>query len=148
MDRHRNTKIEWSEVFFFVSQAGTRLLRHDTPVLQGFDGAIQCNDVVEVCRKKNFDGASQWSIEDWISKLAKRGGAKNRFQYRLNPNSSTQFLYLRAIQRYLGESAIDPAFQDKVLLPKGFYRVHLSRRKRKCFEFNNLKRTDPRRKKS
>ena len=38
-----------------------------------------CNDIIEECRKKNFDGASQWSLEDWISKLAKGGGAKKGF---------------------------------------------------------------------
>ena len=37
-------------------------------------------------------------LEDWITTLAKGGGAKNKFQYRLNPNSANQFLYLRGIQ--------------------------------------------------
>ena len=50
----------------------------------------------------------------------KGGGAKKRFQYCVNPNSSNQFLYLRAIQGHSGESAIDPALQDKKLIPKGF----------------------------
>ena len=35
-------------------------------------------------------------------------------------NSSNQFLYLRAIQRHSGGIAIDPGFQDNVLLPEGF----------------------------
>ena len=45
--------------------------------------------------------------------------AKKTFQYCLNPNSSRHFLYLRAIQ---GQSrdAIDPEFQDNVLLTEGF----------------------------
>ena len=34
-------------------------------------------------------------------------GAKKRFQYCLNPNSSNQFLHLRAIQGHSGESAVD-----------------------------------------
>ena len=42
------------------------------------------------------------------------------FQYCLNPNSSNQFLYLRAIQGHSGDNAVDPALQDNVLLPKGF----------------------------
>ena len=66
---------------FEVSKAVTRFLRHDKQVLRGLDGAIQYNDLVEECRNKNFDGASQWSLEDWISKLAKGGGAKKRLQY-------------------------------------------------------------------
>ena len=50
----------------------------------------------------------------------KGGGAKRIFQYCLNPNSSNQFLHLRAIQGHSGESAVDLALQDNVLLPKGF----------------------------
>ena len=38
----------------------------------------------------------------------------------MNPNSSNQFLYLRAIQGHSGENAVDPAVQDNVLLLKGF----------------------------
>ena len=38
----------------------------------------------------------------------------------MNPNSSNQFLYLRAIQGHAGDNAIDPTLQDNVLLPKGF----------------------------
>ena len=41
-------------------------------------------------------------------------------QYCLNPNSSNQFLYLRAIQGHSRDNAIDPELQDNVLLPKGF----------------------------
>ena len=66
---------------FEVSKAITRLLRHDQTVPIGIDGAIHCNDSMEECRRKNFDDASEWLLEDWISKLAKGGGAKTRFQY-------------------------------------------------------------------
>ena len=38
----------------------------------------------------------------------------------MNPNSSNQFLYLRAIQGHSGDTAIDPELQDIVLLPEGF----------------------------
>ena len=72
---------------------------------------------------KKFDDASQWSLEDWISTLAKGGGgggAKKRFEYCLNPNSSNNFLYLRAVQGHSGDNAVDPTLQDNVLLPKGF----------------------------
>ena len=83
-----------------VSEAITRLLRHDQSVPRGSDGAIHYSDIIEECRKKKFDGASQWFLEDWISTLAKGGGAKKRFQSCVNPDSSNQFLYLRAIQRH------------------------------------------------
>ena len=82
-----------------VSKAMIRLLRHDQSVPRGSDGAIQYNDIVEECRKKKFDGTSQWSLEDWTSTLAKGGGAKKSFHCCVNPNSSNQFLYLRANSR-------------------------------------------------
>ena len=70
--------------------------------------------------RKKFDGASQWSLNDWISILAKGGGAKKRFQCCLNPNSSSHFLYFRASQGHSGDNAIDPEVQDNVALPEGF----------------------------
>ena len=73
---------------YAVSKATSRLLRHDQSVPRGRDVAIHCSDIIEECRKKKFDGASQWPLEDWISTLAKGGGAKKRFQYCVNPNSS------------------------------------------------------------
>ena len=48
---------------------------------------------------------------DWISNLAK-GGAKKNIQYCVNPNSSNQFLYLRAIQGHSGDNSVDPTLQD------------------------------------
>ena len=105
---------------FEVSKAMTRLLRHDRTVRRGIDGAVLFDDVLEECRKKKVHGASQWSLNDWISVLAKGGGAKKRFQYCLNPNSSNHLLYLRAIQGHSGDNAVDPELQDNVLLPEGF----------------------------
>ena len=55
-----------------VSKAITRLLRHDTTVPGGIDGVIQNNDIIKGCRKKKFVGASQWSLEDWISTRRER----------------------------------------------------------------------------
>ena len=104
-----------------MSKAMTRLLRHDQPVPRGNDGAIHCSDIIGECRKKKkFDDASQWLVEDWMSTQAKGGETKKRFQYCVNPNSSNQFLYFRAIQGLSGDNAVDPALQDNVLLPKGF----------------------------
>ena len=102
-----------------VSKAITRLPRHDQSVPRGSDGAIHYSDIIEECRKQKSNDASQWLLEDWLSNLAKGGGAKKRFQYCVNPNSSNQFLYLRAIQGHSG-STINPALQDDVLLSKGF----------------------------
>ena len=103
-----------------VSKAIIRLLRHIQSVLRGSDGAIHYSDIIDECRKKKYDDASQWLLEDWISTLAKGGGAKTRSQHCVNPNSSSHFLYLRTIQGHSGGNAVDPALEDNVLLPKGF----------------------------
>ena len=108
---------------FEVSQANTRLLRHDQTVLRGSDGAIQYNDIIEEWRRKKFDGASQWTLEDWISTPAEGGGANKRFQCCLNPNSSNQFLYFRAIQGHPGDDAIDPELHDNVTVTERIYRT-------------------------
>ena len=60
------------------------------------------------------------SLNDWISILTNGGGAKKRFQYCLNPNSSSHSVYLRAIQGHSGDNASDPELQDNVFLPEGF----------------------------
>ena len=67
-----------------------------------------------------FDGTSQWSVDTWITSLAKGGGPKERFQYCLNPNSSKHLLYFKAIQGHSGDNIVDPALQDNVLLPDDF----------------------------
>ena len=60
-----------------------------------------------------------WSIDDWISVLAKGGGPKKRFQYCSNPDSAKHISYSRAIQGHSGGIAVDPELQDNVLLPDG-----------------------------
>ena len=69
--------------------------------------------------KKDFVNAPHWSIENWVSVLAKGGGQKKRFQSCLNLKYPHQFLYLRAIQGYSG-STMNRALQDNALLPEGF----------------------------
>ena len=74
-----------------------RLLRHDDTVHRENDGAVRFDDLAELFKSK-FVGAWRWSIESWISFLAKGGGPKKRFQYCMNPNSSNHFLYFLAIK--------------------------------------------------
>ena len=73
------------------SKAMIRLQRHDQNINRETDGAVRYEDIVEELNKWNrkiFECASQWSLNDWISILAKGGGgAKKRFQYCLNPSS-------------------------------------------------------------
>ena len=116
-----------------MSKFITRLLRHSGTSYREADGAVHHDQVVDECNqrqsddteywsdemKKDFANAPHWSIETWISVLAKGGGQKKRFQYCLNPNYPHQFVYFRAIRGHSG-STINPALQDNVLLPEGF----------------------------
>ena len=131
-----------------VSKAMTRLLRHDQSVPRGSDGAIHYSDIIEECRKKEFDDASQWLHEDWISNLAEGGGAKKRFQYCVNPNSSNQFLYLRAIQGHSGGKCYWSCTARQFSDSERIYRVSLSRRERERIEFHTKKWINSRRKKA
>ena len=104
---------------FAVSKAMIRSLRHHPSIPREDDGAVRFDGIMKELEAK-FDGASQWSISDWISFLAKGRGPKKRFQCCLGPNSSKHFLYLRAIQRHSRGNDIDPELQDDVLLPEDF----------------------------
>ena len=73
----------------------TRLLRHDESVPRGIDGAIHCNDIIE------FDDASQWLLEDWISTPAKGGGA----QYgEKKETQKSVFIFLLQLRSTLADS--------------------------------------------
>ena len=87
----------FSQGCFEVSNFMMRLLRHDDSIYREENGAVRFEDLAELF-KSRFAGTSHWSIEAWISFLAKGGGPKKRFQYCLNPNSSKHSLYFRAIQ--------------------------------------------------
>ena len=116
-----------------VSKFITRLLRHSKQVRREEDGGVHHYQVIEelqeqVIRRYRIlvrrNGAAialapHWSLEKWISVLARGGGQKKRFQCCLNLNYSQKFQYLRAIQGHSG-STINPALQDSVLLPEGF----------------------------
>ena len=101
-----------------VSKAIIWLLRHDQSVPRESDGAIHYSDTIDECRKKKFDDASQWLFEDWISTLAK--GVRSEEKISMLCDSKLFQSALRAIQGHSGKSAMDPALQDIVLLPKGF----------------------------
>ena len=90
-----------------------RLLVHDHSIPRENDAAVRFD-------KGKFDGASPWSISDWISFLTRGGGPKKKFRYCLNPISSEHFLYFRRIQGHSGCNLVDPALQDNVLLPEDF----------------------------
>ena len=89
-----------------VSKSMTRLPPHDRSVPLEFDGAVLFDDVFEECRTKKFNDASQWPLEDWISKLAKRDRSQekvsillesNLFQPLPVPQSKTMYCYQKVL---------------------------------------------------
>ena len=88
-----------------VSEAIARFLRHDQSVPRGSDGAIQYDDIIEECRKKKFDDASQWLLEDWISTLARRVEERRKdFNFawiQTLPINSCTFEQLKDIQKIM-----------------------------------------------
>ena len=70
------------------------LQRHGMSVHREEDGAARLTIWQKAEQfKTKFDGTSQWSIQAWISFLAKGGRRKKRFQCCLKTNYSEHFLY-------------------------------------------------------
>ena len=113
MHRHWNTTIKRSKVFWSVksrhpiattwSNSPSRYWRSNQ--VQWHHRRVQGEEV-----RRCF----AMLLEDWIPTLGKGGGAKKRLQYCVNPHSSSQLLYFRAIQGH-SRSTINPALQDNVL---------------------------------
>ena len=61
-----------------------------------------------------FADTLQWTASTWVNSLAKGGGKKKRFQYCLNPYSSNEILYFRAIQ---GHSNCKTIYCCRMTLP-------------------------------
>ena len=57
---------------YVVSKAMTRLLRHDQTIPRETGGAVTFDIIEDFNKKERFGGALQWSIEGWISILARR----------------------------------------------------------------------------
>ena len=84
---------------YAASKTLIRLLRHDQTIPRQSDGVVKIDDILDEFKKKKIDCALQWSIDVWVSVLARGGGPKKRFQHCLLPNSSKHFMKIRAIQR-------------------------------------------------
>ena len=70
--------------------------------------------------KAKFDGTPQWSVNTWITFLAKGGRPKKRFPNWLNSHSSIHFLYFRAIRGHSGGDLVDGTLLDSELSPHDF----------------------------
>ena len=60
-----------------------------------------------------------WSDDRWIACLAAGGGSKRRYQYCSDNLGS--IIHLRALQGHSGDSIIDLAMQDHVLISPGVF---------------------------
>ena len=82
---------------YVISKTMVRLLRHDQNIPRETGGAVKFEDIVEEfnkTKKKKFEGASQWSLKDWISILAREGGAKKTVSMLFEPKlSQTHFVF-------------------------------------------------------
>ena len=126
-DQDRSLQWRWFQfLFLFLKGYGSTLKQKES---------LDCRDMINqfleesteqsttMTSLKSAGGRSSTTLRSGYLKigyqgLAKGGGAKKRFQYCVNPTSPNQFLYLRAIQGHSRESAIDPALQDNILIPK------------------------------
>ena len=91
---------KFSHGCFEMSKLMIRLVRHDDAVHREGDGAVRFDDLAEKFKAK-FADTSHWSIEAWITFLAKGGGRRKGFST-LEPEFCRQFLYFRAIQGHSG----------------------------------------------
>ena len=79
--------------------------------------------------QSNSEPWHRWFIQNFVfllvnsdmaDYLQRGGGAKKRYQHRVDPYSADTILYLRPIQGHSGGKHIDPTVQDNVLLPSDF----------------------------
>ena len=68
------------KVVFQVS----KLMRHDDTVHGEDDGAVRFYDLIEKFKVKFVD-TSEWTVEAWITFLAKGGGPKGKVSVLLEP---------------------------------------------------------------
>ena len=87
------------------------LLRHNQKLHREQDGAIQFYKIKFHLR--------DWSDDRWLACLAAGGGSKRRYQYCSDYLGS--IIYLRALQGHSGDSLIDLALQDNVLIGPGVF---------------------------
>ena len=100
-----------------LSKKVINLLRHNQELHREHDGAVQFYKI-----KFHLRDDSQihnWSDDRWKACLAAGGGSKRRYQYCSDYLGS--IIYLRALQGHSGDSIIDLAMQDHVLIGPGVF---------------------------
>ena len=94
------------------------LLRHNQKLHREQDGAIQFYKIKFHLRDYPLP-IQNWSDDRWLACLAAGGGSKRRYQYCSDYLGS--MIYLRALQGHSGDSLIDLALQDNVLIGPGVF---------------------------
>ena len=101
-----------------LSKKVINLLRHNQKVHREQDGAVQFYKIKFYLRDYS-PPIQNWSDNRWLACLAAGGGPKRRYQY--CSDSLGSIIYLRALQGHSGDSIIDLAMQDHVLIAPGVF---------------------------
>ena len=101
-----------------LSKRVINLLRHKQKVHREQDGAVQFYKIKFLVKEYTLS-TQHWSDSRWLACLAAGGGIKRRFQY--CPDYLGSIIYLRALQGHSGDSTIDLAMQDHVLISPGIF---------------------------
>ena len=101
-----------------LSKRVINLLRHNQKVNREQDGAVQFYKIKFFIRDYSLS-TQNWSDNRWLACLAAGGGPKRRYQY--CSDSVGSIIYLRALQGHSGDSIIDLALQDHVLIGPGVF---------------------------
>ena len=101
-----------------LSKRVINLLRHNPNVNRERDGAVQFYKIKFLMRDYSLS-TQNWSDNRWLACLAAGGGPKRRYQYCSDYLGS--IIYLRALQGHSGDSIIDLAMQDHVLVIPGIF---------------------------
>ena len=101
-----------------LSKKVVNLLRHNQKLHREEDGAIQFYKI-KFHLRDHHPQIQNWSDDRWIACLAAGGGPKRRYQYCSDYLGS--IIYLRALQGHSGDSIIDLAMQDHVLIGPGIF---------------------------
>ena len=101
-----------------LSKKVINLLRHNQKVHREQDGAVQFYKIKFHPRDYSLP-IQNWSDNRWLACLAAGGGPRRRYQY--CSDSLWSIIYLRALQGHSGDSIIDLAMQDHVLIAPGIF---------------------------
>ena len=101
-----------------MSKRVINILRHNRDVDRERDGAIQSYKIKSLMRDYSLT-TQNWSDNRWLACLTAGGGIKRRFQY--CPDYLGSIIYLRVLQGHSGDSIIDLALQDHVLISTGVF---------------------------